>query len=75
MEVSIFVLWKNYVRPDKLYAFIIISFSVFALDVPRYSLSAMQTFIFHCIYVRYSLSAKIMKAYISYNFVSAIRIG
>ena len=30
----------------------------------RYSLSAMQTFIFHSIYVRYSLSAKIMKAYI-----------
>ena len=30
----------------------------------RYSLSAMQTFIFHSIYVRYSLSAKTMKAYI-----------
>ena len=30
----------------------------------RYSLSAMQTFIFHIIYVKYSLSAEIMKAYI-----------
>ena len=30
----------------------------------RYSQSAMQTFIFHIIYVRYSLSAEIMKAYI-----------
>ena len=36
MEVPIFVLWKkNDVRPDKLYAFIIISFSVFALDVAK----------------------------------------
>ena len=30
----------------------------------RYSLSAMQTFIFYSKYVRYSLSAKIMKAYV-----------
>ena len=64
MEVPIFVLWKKDVRPDKLYAFIIISFSVFELYAPRYSLSAMQTFLFHCLYVRYSVSAKIMKAYI-----------
>ena len=28
----------------------------------KYSLSAIQTFMFHIIYVRYSLSAKIMKA-------------
>ena len=35
MKVPIFVLWKNDVRPDKLYAFIFISFGVFALDVAK----------------------------------------